>query len=311
MILLFAVAFTYACNWRAIGHWRMIVAIIAAVVSVSGIMVSGSRTAWSTFLVFIVVTFFNRRLALPAMVFVGGVAAIFLATAPDALTDRGREMFEYRLSSKLERVQGDEVLDHFQAVDAGRYKIWMSAITTFIEKPWVIPCGVGFIGYNRLDTRGSAHNIFLTLIGELGVIGLFLYLMWFRELWRRGNDLLIKQRLRTGVRTHFFCPTGVKPLLACLSFSLLGGEILYVYRPSFAFLGMFLFICAVMTHPTLVSASSALRQSAPPKVSAYRRAGHGAKRCDTVRGIKQANWPRRLFEIRKNYAITSKPFHKA
>jgi O-antigen ligase len=121
----------------------------------------------------------------------------------------------------------------------------------------------------------SAHNVYLTLIVEVGVVGLILYLLWLKSIWNESSSQPSKSRgWRGGGGDEGFSSVDLKALLIALAVSLWGGEILYPYRPAFAFMGMFLFLCAVMNHQALRK-GGARRQTRPRlagRVSAARRA---------------------------------------
>jgi O-antigen ligase len=112
----------------------------------------------------------------------------------------------------------------------------------------------------------SAHNIYLTLIAELGIVGLVFYLGWLKSIWRESADLISAGSKHKGSR-FIFLPVEVKALLVAMLVSLFGGEILYPYRPSFAFMGMFLFLCAMLNHRALVLGDRNVAQDDQPKHS--------------------------------------------
>jgi len=98
----------------------------------------------------------------------------------------------------------------------------------------------------------SAHCMYIPLVGVVVVVGLYLYLRWLTAL--RWEMRLAAKASRAAARRgcRAFMPDDMLALLYAIAVSLLGGEILYPYRPSFAFMGMFLFLCAVVNHPALV-----------------------------------------------------------
>lgn len=255
MLLVVAVAFTCAYNWRIVGKRFLTLALTSGVFALAGVLVSGSRTAWVVALAFFGASFTHRKLAAPMVIFAAVLALVFVSAAPDAVKDRAAEMYEYRVGSKLERTESDDLADNFRAVDSGRLNIWIESLEILVRRPWILPFGSGFINCGSTVPAGSAHNMYITVLIELGVVGFYCYFMWFASLWRQSSGL--NGSYGTGARAgRFFHPQGMRPLLIGLMVSLLGGEILYVYRPCFAFLGMFLFVWAITNHPVLVSGIS-------------------------------------------------------
>lgn len=253
MILVFAVATGYWRNPGTVGAYRLVLAGGAALTAILAIGVSGSRTSWIAFAAFCAIALFVLRphpgiLMLILLVMVGVIAVV-----PDTIEDRVTEIYEGRLTSKLDNVKNDDVVTKFEAIDAGRLKNWSAGINELARRPWLILLGGGFNNYRYLvGVDISAHNIYLTLAVEVGIIGLLLYLGWLQALWREAGRLTsIAQRLRRK-RMKVFIPAEMRSLLIAMLVSLLGGELLYPYRPAFAFMGMFLMLSAILNHPALV-----------------------------------------------------------
>jgi O-antigen ligase len=254
MILVFAVATGYWRNAGTVGIPRLVLAAAAALSSLTALGLSGSRTAWVSFVVFCAVVLIGRRPQLGMIVFVLviGLGAVWFL--PDQVGVRVNEVYQDRFVSKLARAEEDaDALEKFQQVDAGRYKDWVGGLNGLIARPWLIPFGGGFNNYRSLIWVDiSAHNIYITLIVETGLVGLFLYLMWLKSIARESQKLMALSRKRKKPDKAVFMGVEMRALLVALMVSLFAGEILYPYRPAFAFLGMFLFLAAVMNHPLLV-----------------------------------------------------------
>jgi hypothetical protein len=101
------------------------------------------------------------------------------------------------------------------------------------------------------------------------VIGLFLYLCWLRGIWRESSLLITSATKLKKRGAKVFLPVEMQTLLVAFMVSLLAGEILYPYRPSFTCMGMFLFLCAVLNHPALVWGDAA-RPRLKTRVRFYR-----------------------------------------
>jgi hypothetical protein len=271
MVLLLSVAFTCLYNFRVVGMRIVTLAGAASMLGLAGLLVAGSRTAWVVAAAFFGMAFLHRRLALPMIAFTGAVAVLFLALAPDSFKERATEMYDYKISAKLATVNSDNLVEQFQAVDSGRLNIWIGGLKTLLQKPFIIPFGLGFINCGSVVKAGSAHNVYITLIVELGIVGLGLYLMWLVSLWRQSGRLMSLASSNSQAMPKRFYPVGMGPLLLALCLSLTGGEILYVYRPCFAFLGMFLFVWAVSTHPALVFGSVNAQVRSPARRTAPTR----------------------------------------
>lgn len=251
MLLVFGVAAAYWRNVETVKVKRLWLASIAATFSLFGLGLSGSRTAWLAFLVFCSVLFIAHRIRPGLIAFVALLVVISALLVPSSIKDRLLEVYDYRMTNHLEKHEDESDLAKFKSVDSGRYQIWTDTITALEEKPWLIPFGGGFNTFmHNTGADVSAHDVYLNLIAETGVVGLILYLKWLLGIWRESSVLIKTANRRNSDRV--FRPGELRALLVAIAVSLLAGEILSTRRPSFAFMGMFLFLCSVMNHRTLI-----------------------------------------------------------
>jgi O-antigen ligase len=166
-------------------------AILTLLLTAVMIFLTGSRVALVVFLVVsITLTYLSierRRLPLIAG------AAIVLLTITLALTSWGLKTtgkgYEWRRLQQLTvQIANPEFLvEHFQQY---RQTVWLAAIRAFLERP-LFGMGPGLLYQNlgRYQTTGdigwqpafeNAHNYFLQLAAEVGIMGLFgfLWLVW-------------------------------------------------------------------------------------------------------------------------------------
>jgi O-antigen ligase len=258
MFLVFVVASSYWRNAPIVGIKRVIVAAVVALLAVSASVITGSRTTWSVLVVFCAISFIGRGFNIGIIALGLILAFSFVVFVPDSFKGRLIQTFENRVSNRLENAESESAVDKFQTMDAGRYKNWVGTYRTLVYVPWVIPFGGGFNSFRYvispygLISDTSAHNIYLTLICEVGVVGLFLYLLWFKRIWQETTALNATCAKLKG-RAKVFLPFEIKPLLIAMLVSLSAGEILYPVRPAFAFMGMFLFVCAILNHKAFVT----------------------------------------------------------
>jgi O-antigen ligase len=87
------------------------------------------------------------------------------------------------------------------------------------------------MGFNNRITKGfSAHNMYLNVIKELGLVGFVLYFGW-----------LLKY-LQISFKNYSGYALALKGLILSMLVALFFGEHLYIYRPLFAILGLFLIV---------------------------------------------------------------------
>jgi len=178
---------------------RRFVLLSSVSVSVAGGLLSLSRTALINLLVFVLATVWLRRSVKSGfiLVMVMALVSIFVLQFSD-FTERAVQRY-----TTLQEL-------HQEQTWAGRIDIWQAAVTVFTERPLT---GVGtgnfaFVSPNysyyaaliaaiREDGGGGvAHNIFLSVLAETGIIG---FLFWMalllsayalaRRLIKRGENL--------------------------------------------------------------------------------------------------------------------------
>lgn len=254
MMLLLAVAGAYWRNMRAVGSGRLLLALGSAGIGLLALGVTGSRTAWVVFAAFCLLSFLIARRQQAGMLALGVVVAALLVVAgPDSIKQRFVEMYRWKLSDKLSQTDDSSLTGQIRAVDAGRLDIWKKGAGGLLSHPWLIPFGAGFNNRYALNQGDSPHNMYLTLVTELGLLGLYLYLRWLHAIWVESRARLALGARAAQVSKRVFLPVDMKALLAAMAFGLVSGELLYIYRPTFSLLGIFLFLCAVLNHPAMMS----------------------------------------------------------
>lgn len=199
------------------------------------IILTGSRTSYVGFLVFLVFfAFFKTSRFIFFGVFIGSIF-VFLILSNDNLYNKIDEVINNRVVSKIENEEDLENADVgklYEDLGAGRSEISARYAKWILENPEIIPFGLGF--NNRLVRQIAAHNMYLTVIKELGLVGFVLYFGWLIQYllipFKKygGNELALKGLSLSMIVTLYF------------------GEHLYIYRPIFAVLGMFLLVMTAL-----------------------------------------------------------------
>jgi O-antigen ligase len=183
-------------------HWLNWLALGSFVVISAGIGMSWSRGAWLGFGgALVIMNLIRSRRS--AMLFAGGIlvvatiGALGASLLPGAVTER--------LTSFLPFVQVDDVRA-IEITDANyasleRLAHWQSALDMWRDKPWL---GVGFGNYEAAYAAyalpkwtmalGHAHNYYLNVAAETGIIGLIAYL----ALWGTAVLQLVRTRRQSG-----------------------------------------------------------------------------------------------------------------
>lgn len=199
------------------------------------IILSGSRTTYVGFLIFLLFfAFFKTARFVFFGIFVGFIFG-FLIMSNENLYKKIDDVINNRVVSKIENeedLQNANVGKLYEDLGAGRDNISLGYVKFILSNPEIIPFGLGF--NNRLTRQIAAHNMYLTAIKELGLVGFVLYFGWLIQYLLvpfkkyNGNELALKGLALSMLVTLFF------------------GEHLYIYRPLFATLGMFLLVMTAL-----------------------------------------------------------------
>jgi hypothetical protein len=220
-------------------HYKInsVVVYTAIILNIYIIFVSGSRTTYLGF--FIIVLFFALRSPLRFVVTGSLMTFLFvvaLSINPE-LQKTLDDTLENRIFSKTNVLDADaedaKLSDAYADLGAGRDRLTVGNFMYILENPAVIPFGAGFV--NQFDNAPgkSAHNMHLQVIKETGLVGYFLYFGWLVSYLFisfdkfRGFSLALQGLVYAMIVTLFF------------------GEHLYIYRPLFGLLGLFLIITSI------------------------------------------------------------------
>jgi putative inorganic carbon (hco3(-)) transporter len=187
---------------RPAGRWWVWVAAGSGLLMSAALIMSWSRGAWLGFGAAVVamltaIAARRGRAAVMGLVLVVLVAYVLLATGiglPPAIMQRFGDFLPY---VNLVDVRGVEVTDANFAV-LERMAHWQSALAMWTDQPWL---GVGAGNYEVAYSQyalplwplplGHAHNYYLNIAAEAGVLGLVSYLvLWavaFLGAWRAAR----------------------------------------------------------------------------------------------------------------------------
>ncbi|WP_397362237.1 O-antigen ligase family protein [Olleya sp. R77988] len=240
MNMLFSFVFAIALLGQKQVKVNKLLIIIAILTSIATIGVSGSRTTYLGLIVFVCYLFVSRTrrfFGLSIVISIGVIVAFFLNLE---LIETITTTIENRVINKVSDPgvftgESLDVGDLYEDLGAGRKGLSLNYLTYLFENPLIMPFGIGL--NNRLLINFSAHNIYLSLINELGLVGLFLYFKW----------LINYLYLKFGKAKSF--KASLNGLVFAMLVTLFFGEHLYIYRSLFTILGYFLLIMVMLIAP--------------------------------------------------------------
>lgn len=199
------------------------------------IIVSGSRTTYVALI--IILLFFAIRSPLRFIV-ISSFFSLLLAAAlsynPD-LSKSLEDTLDNRIFAKTKIDDGEDadVGELYSDLGSGRDRLTKGNAIYLLENPQVIPFGSGFMNRFNKAPGQSAHNMYLQVIKETGLVGFFLYFGWL------VSFLFIKFDKFRGFSL------ALNGLILAMLVTLFFGEHLYIYRPLFGVLGLFLMITSI------------------------------------------------------------------
>ncbi|RFN60060.1 O-antigen ligase family protein [Marixanthomonas ophiurae] len=211
-------------------------AITGAVIT---ILLSGSRTTYLGVGVFLVYFMVKRTARFMQFAVMGSfflVAILFYnPTILDRISDTLNGRIIDRIDSPDDIKSADDFTGLYENLGAGRMELHENYVHFLLNNPILWPVGQGF--NNRSGIGYSAHNMYLTLIAELGIFGLVLYFRWL------FSYLVIVKRKLPNLQM------AVNGIVFAMMVTLYFGEHLYVYRPLFGILGFFMIACVLLLAP--------------------------------------------------------------
>ena len=199
------------------------------------ILISGSRTTYVGLIIFAL--FFALRSPFRFLISVSFMTFVFLFTLSKnpELQKTLDDTLENRIFGKTNVFEDEdaELIDAYEDLGSGRDELTINNFIYLLENPAVIPFGTGFANHLNKDYGKSAHNMYLQSIRETGLVGFILYFGWLI------SYLFIKFDKFNGFSI------ALQGLVYAMLVTLFFGEHLYIFRPLFGLLGLFLIITSI------------------------------------------------------------------
>lgn len=211
------------------------------VISLLTLILSGSRTSYVGLLVFLLYFFIRETSKFIYTAIIMAILAIGISSVSPILVDKVKEVYETRVEKKiknpkaLSNARADEL---YEDLGSGRKELSVLYLQYLYDNPYIIPFGIGF--NNRLALISSAHNTYLSLINEVGVVGVFFYFRWL------VGYLFVRMPNFPNMRM------ALKGLVISMLVTLFFGEHLYIYRVLFGLLGLFMFVTILLMSPIFI-----------------------------------------------------------
>lgn len=220
------------------------------------LIASRGRTGWLVLGVFLVVNFLlsrNIKGLVFALLLAGGIA-LMLEGNVQAGEGSVKDILLYRsinahkqLGRTALDVLDEEGKNWIERVDDNRWLIYQLSIANLLNSPKYLLIGAGF--QNASEGIGgvalAAHNGYINIVAEHGLIGLFIYLGFLFYLYR----FAFLTRKKSNNRASNIMATNWIALYIGLLAANFFGEIIYPGRALFTFLGTFFIMAVLFLHP--------------------------------------------------------------
>jgi hypothetical protein len=213
-----------------------IVTMVSIALNLYIILLSGSRTTYLALLIFFVYFAIHSTLKFSYVAIVVLGLLVIVTSINGDLYKKIDEVVSNRVTKKIknkESLESGKVGELYSDLGSGRDRLSIGNLNYLLENPQIIPFGMGFV--NRFSSAPglSAHNMYIQVVRELGLVGFVFYFGWLLSF------LFIDFKQYKGFSL------ALKGLIFSMLVTLFFGEHLYIYRPLFGFLGLFLVISSI------------------------------------------------------------------
>lgn len=179
-------------------RWRRVALSLASAILIAGILLTGSRGGVLGLIAVVVSYIFVSR-NLGALLFIVGVTVVSTLFMPDALSNR-------LLMGTSSAIADGAAHQSKDALTSGRLWIYSQLLPEVLNSPF-IGRGITSIHWSEFvkhgNILGQPHNLFLTLLLDLGLIGFLLIMFFYMHVFRSFKDLSNDIRLDPMLRSYF------------------------------------------------------------------------------------------------------------
>lgn len=236
MTSLFVLALCLGLSIEKSFKTNLIVLYTCILVNIYIIFISGSRTTYVALIIMIV--FFSFRS--PIKFLLSGIIFSFLFVSLLSYNPTLQKMIDDTLQKRVfnkttvfDEDSEEDLTNAYGDLGSGREELSKNNFNEIIENPLIIPFGKGFVNHLNAKYGKSAHNMYLQAVRETGIVGFVLYFGWLL------SYLFIRFDKAKGFSI------ALQALVYAMLVTLFFGEHLYVFRPLFGLLGLFLIITSI------------------------------------------------------------------
>jgi len=217
---------------------------------------SRGRSGWLVLGIYLVVNLILSR-AIKGFVFgllvIGGIGLMLDSniqagdsSVKDILLYRSINAHKQLGKTALDALDDDEK-NWIERVDDNRWAIYQQSIANLFNNPQYLLIGAGFQNASKGIGKVAlaAHNAYINIVAEHGLIGLYIYLSFLYYLYRFGAQA----RNRANNKASHTMALNWTCLFVGLLVVNFFGEVIYPGRALFTFLGTFFIVAVLFLHP--------------------------------------------------------------
>ena len=208
MVLVFAMTLLFKKRLKKEGGLFLFIFIIAAIFA---IILTGTRGIWASFIfptAILVFWMFKKQLSRKTLKFLFIPFIIFLILLPISAPIFTSKQFKINtskeVSSKAFSERFKSMVDTEETSNKGRIYIWKESVKSIIKNPFL---GVGLGNFpvvlkenvSAIKSGASAHNIYLHIASELGLLGFLVFMLILYEIFKK-TWLIFKENKNETVR---------------------------------------------------------------------------------------------------------------
>ncbi len=216
----------------------LLVVLMAIMMSVP--VMAGTRTAWFSVIGIIAVyLYLYRTKGIVSAVLIGLCIYMLFTMSQNVILEPMQRQIDVRITNRLE-------LGGVEAIYGGRETVYDNAFANLGNNPWPLIFGTGFQNIDiALEGATGAHNNYLQVWLELGILGLIVFLTFLAKIWRQLRDAI--DRAPGGLERAV--AQGAWMAYAAVLISMFAGETMWAQYSMFTLTGQIMAVMALAIAP--------------------------------------------------------------
>jgi O-antigen ligase len=217
--------------------WKVIIGLIISIMVVVPIF-GGTRTfALGLAGALLAYLFIQRGKAIVVLSLSALGVLVYFQFGGEKIKERIEEKYEERVSSRIEKLG-------YAGVYQERTVIYEDIIGTLSNKPYLLITGTGFQNIFKFIGANGAHNNYLHVLMELGLVGFIFFITFLSKVWQNLYSMIHATNRRIQIVSSFMWVTFCGVL-----FTMFVGETFWAQAAMFTLAGQLSFVFGLSVAP--------------------------------------------------------------